>query len=139
MPYQADYFMTILNPYRCASHFKSNCFCELFSEKKNTRKLIADAFLTKSTVIDRLHDNVRGDTPCRLAMSDHKRSIAHNHDVVSIALHQHQSWNIRTWKLRWIFIPKCHLKNNRMLWMSCQRESISSRAKDGKKKFSFQM
>ena len=31
MSHPADYFAPILDFYRCVSHFKSNCFCELFA------------------------------------------------------------------------------------------------------------
>ena len=45
---------------------------ELFWEKKNIRKLIADAFSAKRAVVDRLHDNVGCNAACRLAVSNHK-------------------------------------------------------------------
>ena len=58
MSHTADYFAPILDFYRCVSHFKSNCFCELFSCQKNTRKLIAGVFSAESAVIDCLHHDV---------------------------------------------------------------------------------
>ena len=72
MLYPADYFMPILGSHRDISHFKSSCFCELFREKKNIRKLIADAFSAKSAVVDRLHDYVGCNAVCRLAVANHK-------------------------------------------------------------------
>lgn len=50
--------MPILDFYRGARHFKSDCFCELFSWQKNTRKLIAGVFLAEGAVIDGLHHDV---------------------------------------------------------------------------------
>ena len=31
MLHSADYFVLILEPYKCVSHFKDDCFYELFS------------------------------------------------------------------------------------------------------------
>ena len=72
MLYPADYFMPILGSHRDISHFKSSCFCELFREKKNIRKLIADAFSAKRAVVDRLHDNVGSNTASRLTVTDYE-------------------------------------------------------------------
>ena len=72
----SDYFVLISVRDQITCHIKRFCFCELFSGTKKSRKLIAGAFSAKGTVIDRIHDDVGGDTVCRLTVSDHKGSIA---------------------------------------------------------------
>ena len=71
MLHPADYFVLILELCKCVSHFKDDCFCELFSGNKKSRKLIAGVFLTESAVIDCPHYDVRSDTVCGLTVANH--------------------------------------------------------------------
>lgn len=75
MLHPSDYFMLI--PVFCtyARHFKSNCSCELFSEKENPRKLIAGVLSAQGAVIDCFHYDVCIDSTGRLAVANHKRCI----------------------------------------------------------------
>ena len=71
----SDYFMLILVFCIHVRHFKRSCFCELFSNKENSRKLIAGVLSAQSAVVDCLHYDVCGDPTDGLAVPDHKRCI----------------------------------------------------------------
>ena len=75
MLHPSDYSMLI--PVFCtyARHFKSNCSCELFSEKEPPRKLIAGVFSTQGAVVDCFHYDVRTDPAGGPTVADHKRRV----------------------------------------------------------------